>query len=166
MMFSNMSPPPDPHDEALERDLHASRGLESAPEHVVQRAFAVWRPRAPAPPALRRLLATLVFDSSLAPALGVRAGTARQRQLLFNADGLDIDLRIDTLPDGRFVLSGQVLGPEGDVRLTLECAGAAQHCTPDALADFRFEPVPAGPCRLRLQHGTDEIELPPLTLQA
>lgn len=160
--------PGDPTDPPLEQDLRDSRRLEAPPEHVLQRAFAVWRPRAAAPSLLRQLLATLSFDSGWVPqpALGTRGAGARQRQMLFTVEGLDLDLRITPQPDGGYVLGGQVLGPETRVSLTLASAAGSQSCTPDALGEFRFQAVPGGECRLRLQHGDAEVELPPIDLQA
>lgn len=160
--------PGDPTDPQLEQDLRDSRHLEAAPEHVLQRAFAVWRPRSPAVSPLRRLLAALSFDSGWMPqpALGTRGAGARQRQLLYTVEGLDLDLRITPQPDGRYVLGGQVLGPEGGISLTLAAGDDRQSCTPDELGEFRFQPVGGGECRLQLTHGDAEVELPPIDLQA
>lgn len=166
-----MNVPPhsgDPADPQFEQDLRDSRRLEAPPEHVLQRAFAVWRPRTAPPSLLRRLLATLSFDSGWVPmpALGTRGAGARQRQMLFTVDALDLDLRITPQPDGGYVLGGQVLGPETRVALTLASAAGTQSCTPDTLGEFRFLAVPGGECRLVLRHGDAEVELPPIDLQA
>lgn len=158
-----------PDDPQLEQDLRDSRHLEAAPEHVLQRAFAVWRPRAAAPSLLRRLVAALSFDSGWTPqpALGTRGtGVHRQRQMLFTVEELDLDLRITPQPDGRYLLGGQVLGPQTRVALTLAAGGDSQSCTLDELGEFRFQPVPGGACRLLLQFGDAEVELPPIELRA
>jgi hypothetical protein len=65
----------------------------------------------PVSPAPRSLLAQLVFDSFRAPAaLGVRTLDQCSRQLLFEADDLAIDLRIETAAGSvRSSLMGQLL---------------------------------------------------------
>jgi hypothetical protein len=164
-----MKPLPQPDDAELERQLRDSRALEAAPEHVIQRAFTIWQPRrAPAPSLLRQLVAALSFDSgwTAVPAAGVRSATPRQRQLLFTVGGNDIDLRILPLGDG-FVLSGQVLGPDTTGELSLAIGQAhRQRVALDAMAEFRFEPAPAGEVRLVLHLPDAEVELPAVTLTA
>jgi hypothetical protein len=171
---TTMSPTPAPDDVALERLLADSRRFEDAPESVIQRAIGVWTSRpagamtaAPVPApggVLRRLAAALSFDSlGLAPqAAGVRSiGSDGVRQLLFTADGRDIDLRVAPSADGRhWQLSGQVLGPDESGRAELRCGGLQARADWSELAEFRFDDVPAGACELCLR-GTDwELVLP------
>jgi len=89
--------------------------------------------------------------------------TPRTRQLVFSAEGRDIDLRI--APSGpRFTVSGQVLGPDdhGAVALSPEQASASVHEAPlDQFGEFRLADVVAGRYRLSLLLGEHEIELPP-----
>lgn len=184
------SRPDDPDDGALEQALRRSRVLEDAPEALIRRAIDVWQPRpqaaAPAPPApaartapaaplagaLRRLAATLGFDSAgLAPqAAGLRsapphAGARAPRQLLYTADGRDIDLRLEPSADGRhWSVSGQVLGPDRQGLARLR-SGADERESPwDEMAEFRFDAVPAGPVTLVLQGQDWMLELPTLDL--
>jgi hypothetical protein len=165
-----MTPLPEPTDDELEHQLRGSRALQSAPEPVIQRAFAIWQPRAAAAPSLlHRLVAALSFDSgwAAAPALGVRSTGGRQRQLLFTVQGHDVDLRIAPRPAGRFLISGQVLGPTPSGELALAIGSHAQHAVLDELGEFRFEPAPAGECRIVLQlQGLQGLQatLPPFTL--
>jgi hypothetical protein len=166
---------PDPDDAALERALRTSRVLDDAPEALIQRAIDLWQPRPradAAPGVLRRLVATLSFDSAtLAPeAAGVRAaplaGVAKPRQLLFTADGRDVDLRLEPAADGRhWQVSGQVLGPDEQGGALLRGAdGSVAEAVWNALAEFRFDAVAPGPCTLTLRTAEWELELPPLEL--
>ncbi len=178
------TPPIDDDDAALAAALAASRVLQDAPEALVLRAIGLWQqpaaaPAAAAPPApaaggLRRLVATLVFDSldHGAVAAGRRGaatlGHLAARQLLFCTEGRDIDLRLTPLEGGtRWVLSGQVLGPElsGQAELrSAAVAAAADAALPQVvawneLAEFEFAPMAAGPCSLVLSAGDWTVEL-------
>ncbi len=170
-----MSPTRVPDDAALERLLSDSRQLEDAPESVIQRAIGVWTARpataaAPATGALRRLAAALSFDSlGLSPqAAGVRSsGSDGVRQLLFTADGRDIDLRVAPAADRRhWTVSGQVLGPDLHGRALLRGSGSVpvREVAWDEMAEFRFDAVPAGAVTLVLRGEDWELELPPLDL--
>ena len=178
--------PADDDDEALAAALGASRVLQDAPEALVLRAIGLWQqpaavPVAAAPSAaasalggLRRLVATLVFDSLDHGALaGGRRSAATMghlaaRQLLYSTDGRDIDLRLTPLDGGtRWVLSGQVLGPELSGRAELRPTSAADTAeAPPAqvvawneLAEFEFAPMEAGPCSLVLSAADWTVEL-------
>lgn len=166
-----MTLPPEPDDAELERQLRDSRGLEAAPEHVIQRAFTIWQPRRPAaapPSLLQRLVAVIGFDSgwTALPAAGVRSAAARQRQVLFTIGSHDLDLRIRPQPGEGFVLSGQLLGPDVRGELSVQVAGHHQRVALDTLAEFRFDAVPAGECRLVLHLAGADCELPPVLLDA
>ena len=162
-----------PDDEPLARELRASRQLHEAPEAVIQRAIHVFAARAQAPTPLaapgllQRLVATLTFDSAgLDPlAAGLRAESAPMRQLLYAADGRDIDLRIATTDDGRhFVVSGQVLGPDEAGVAVLSAADGELTAAWNELSEFHFDAVGPGSCQLTLRTGDWEILLPPLHL--
>jgi len=139
--------------------------MEDAPAHVVNRAARLLRqvsaPRAAGP--VRQVLGALRFDSARTAALGVRAGQASARQLLFSADDHDVDLR--TSPAGPlWSVAGQVLGPgEGGAALLTGPAGQAEAALNDML-EFSLPPVPAGDYTLLLRIGDTEIELPGLEL--
>jgi hypothetical protein len=162
-------------DNRLESLLRDSRRLDDAPEALIQRAIGVWQPRSLARPAaaptaagaLRRLVAVLAFDSAgAAPtALGLRSTGLAARQLLFTAEGHDVDLRLEPLPGGLWKLSGQWLGPEGRGSAELwPTAGTPQQVAWSALCEFAFEPVAEGRCRLLLRTEGWEIDIPELTL--
>src|SRR5512136_2866312 len=68
-----------------------------APPQVIARAVSLFRPRAaqPAPGLLQRVVAALRFDSAQLPlAAGVRSGQPVARQLLYDAGGYELDLRV------------------------------------------------------------------------
>ena len=163
---------PDPAD--LEQMLRESRRLEDAPEALIQRAIGLWQPRAAqagsAGGMLQRWLATLRFDSAATGnvALGLRSsGTATTRQLLFSAEGRDIDLRLEPLPDRQWRISGQVLGPDAAGLAELRCGDApVQQLAWNELAEFEFAPVPGDTCVLTLRSDGWEIEVPPFDLSA
>lgn len=161
-------PPAEPDD--LERSLRQSRRLEDAPEALIQQAIGLWQPRA-APAAagvLQRWRAALRLDSAASGplALGLRAsGTAQTRQLLFSAEGRDIDLRAEPLPDRQWRISGQVLGPDTQGWAELRCGEAPlQQVAWSELAEFEFAPVPAGKCVLSLRSDGWQIDIPPFEL--
>jgi hypothetical protein len=159
-------------DPPLENLLRRSRRLDDAPEALIQRAIGVWQPRPMARPAvavaaLRRLVAVLSFDSATAApaALALRSAGAATRQLLFTAEGHDVDLRLEALPGGLWKLSGQWLGPEGPGSAELRpAAGAPQQVPWSTLCEFAFEPVAEGRCEVLLRTEGCEIAIPELTL--
>ncbi|WP_119353664.1 hypothetical protein [Azohydromonas sediminis] len=169
-----MTTPTEPTDEQLEQWLRASRALEDAPAWLVERVIArgpvVARPaRATLAATLRRVLAQLVSDTGAVPALalGLRSSGPQLRQLLYAADGRDIDLRVAPAgADGGFLISGQVLGPElhGEVRLTGD--GVDLRTALDDGGEFRFGPLPAGRWQLTLTGADVQIDLPVLELAA
>lgn len=172
-----MTTPTDPTDEQLEQWLRASRGLEDAPAWLVERVIAQGAsaltaavPQPTLADALRRVLARLVSDTGAVPALalGLRSAGPAIRQLLYAAEGRDIDLRITPASPagGSWVISGQVLGPEfhGEVRLAGE--GIDARASLDDSAEFRFGPLPAGRWHLMLVGNDVQVDLPPLDLAA
>lgn len=158
-------------DDEFERLLVAAVALPDAPPALVHRAIALWAAQpTSAPNLLRRIAASLAFDSWAQPAAaaGVRAPRSATRHLLFSAEGRDIDLRVTPAGEAGFTLSGQVLGPDesGEVELALPAGGAARHAALDALGEFRIEGLVAGDYRLTLRLGGDEIELPAVPVGA
>lgn len=172
-------------DEFAER-LRQAMALPEAPADWIQRAIdAGPRPSANAVggavaaaagfvrAAARRVVGLLEFDSWAGPALAtdLRGARSETRQLLFNAEGRDIDLRLNPSTGG-FSLTGQVLGPDesGLVLLQPESTASAASSTAsatvplDALGEFRFDDMAAGRYRLVLQLGGDEIVLSPIEL--
>lgn len=141
----------------------ALRELPDAPEWMVLRAQAVWRPRAlQTSPLAARLLAVLRFDSWASPALALR-GSAQTvaRQCLFSAEGRDIDLRMAAVGD-TWSIEGQVLGLDDGGRVEVESTGGAplHVATIDEFGGFRLDGLVPGPCHVSLHFGSASIELP------
>jgi anti-sigma factor RsiW len=153
----------------LERviDLMRTDAQEDAPPHVVARAARLLRPRRrPAAAGIPQLLAALLFDSAQTlSAAGVRAAHPAERQMLFTASGLDLDLRV-TQADAQWIVSGQVLGQDvaGEVELRRE--GAAVQAPLSELSEFRLSPVAAGTYTLSLLLTDVEIVVEGLEIGA
>lgn len=156
-----------PDDAALESALRASRTLEDAPEALIQRAIGLWQaPARGAAPPRRRLLAVLGFDSAgAAPlAFGRRSTGTEVRQLLFSAEGRDLDLRVTPAAGGRWQVAGQVFGPDTIGVARAEVGSERAEAAWNELCEWRFDALPAGECRIVLAGEGWEIELPPFTL--
>lgn len=139
---------------------------EDAPPHVLARAMRLLRPRAAprAPGPLRRVLATLRFDSARMPlAFGVRADQGRARHMLFNAEGHDLDLRVTRAEDGWLVF-GQVFGPSASGQVELRGTESMARTALNDMRTFALPPVPAGSYALHLSLDDAEIEIVGLEL--
>lgn len=139
---------------------------EDAPDYVVNRALRLFRPPpAPLVPGLlRRVVALLRFDSAQAPlAMGLRAGPPAVRQLLFNAAGRDLDLRL--VPAGeQWQIIGQVLGPDDGGFVVLQGQAGAFQAELNELSEFTLPPAPPGRYTLTLRQADLEIVVTDLEL--
>src|SRR4051812_30258609 len=128
-----MKPIPALSDDELADLARRAESLDDAPEHMIRRAMDLWQaPQAQVSDLARhlvnRLKAALTFDSWAAPGLafGVRnvPSASDTRQLLFSAQGRDLDIRI-TPAAHRFEVSGQILGPDltGSIELLSVTSG-------------------------------------------
>ena len=151
--------------------LHQSRTLVDAPEALVLQAVALFQRRPQAATTVRpwrQLVARMSFDSTLAGAAtaAVRNNHADTRQLLFEADGREVELRISAVPGtDRWHLSGQVLGPEDSGWACLNSTdGYSAESTWSDLSEFSFEDVPPGLCTVVLRGGDWELFLPDLAI--
>lgn len=171
-----MNPLASQSDDEFERHLRQAVALPEVPPALTHAAIGLWA--APAgsvlQSALRSISALLRLDSwAASPAtLGLRAGRSATRQLLYSAEGRDIDLRISPAGEA-YELAGQVLGPyeTGDVELSPHDPAAAadtlrRHAELDALGEFRIEAVRTGIYELRLRLGDEHIVLPPFEVGA
>ena len=124
------------------------------------------------PGLLRRLVATLTFDSTLQPAPGLRAARAQQaqRQLVYSTDAADVALIVRPRPrDGLLDLHGQILPVDSvdpgifGVQL-LEGSSEVATTATNELGEFTFEAVPQGVYEVLAGSDRVEIRLPDVEL--
>jgi hypothetical protein len=138
------------------------------PATIVRRAIAAFQPR-PSPAQQLRTIADLIFDSFRQAPLAAVRGAAQSRQMLFTAEGLDIDLHITAEPDN-VTLMGQVLGArtfdaQSSPFVRLYHAGdVLDAARADALGQFAFRAVPAGLYDLGVEVEAREIIIEGLEL--
>ena len=147
----------------LERviELMRTNDIEEPPPRVATHIMHSFRSRsAPALSPLRqRIMAALRFDSAQLPLpVGMRSGPIAERQLVFSAEGLNLDLRI-TPAGSLWTVSGQVLvsGRRGQVELRSP-SGTLQAELGDA-SEFVLPPVPPGDYMLILRLADIEVEV-------
>ena len=148
--------------------LMRTNNYEEPPARVVSaisRMFSSYTP-APSSSLRQRIIAVLRFDSAQLPlSVGRRSGSSTERQLLFIAETLDLEVQI-TQSGSLWEVSGQVLnadvqglaelhGPAGEVRAMLNEVG-----------EYLLPPVPPGRYTLILQLTTAEIAIPELEIGA
>ena len=155
--------------QGLQRLIHLMQtdSAEDAPRDVIAQALNIFQQRAALsePSVWRRIVAALSFDSlTAAPAFGMRSGPASSRQLLFQAEDNDLDLRVSQQAD-YWVVSGQFLG-SGCASGQVELRGDEERVTADLndLCEFTLPAVPAGTYRLQLRFEGTEVEVPQLEL--
>ncbi len=118
-----------------------------APENAVRMAKLEFEARRTNP---NEIPASLVFDSLAQPALaGVRsAGTAAARQMVYEAEGMMVDLRFDRPPRSKYIsLIGQVLDQRAprtsvanaSVMLWTEKGLVLAETTTNGLGEFHLE---------------------------
>lgn len=134
---------------------------QDAPRDVLMSAINIFSPRMQ--PRVRRIIATLIFDSRAAvPGFGMRSLHSASRQLLYSAQEADVDLRI-TIQNEECIIAGQVIrdpcaggiveisGPTGSAQASL-----------NELCEFALPALPLGTYSLRLTMSDVEIEIPEL----
>jgi hypothetical protein len=149
--------------------------LESPPSEVRSTLIARFKAHAEGrrpPGLLKRVVATLTFDDSLRPAVGVRSAGAQgaRRQLVYSADALDVALNVlQRARDKNFNLDGQVL-PRDDVELgsfsvqLLQCETELSITATDDLGAFAFESIPSGVYEIILSTDRVEVSIAPVEL--
>lgn len=115
---------------------------------------------------LRRLVASLDFDTRLTPAMAGIRGGATAAQVAFSSEAADIDLEITQGEGETWMIAGQIdADEEGDWSITIvdrasEGVVREIHARDGA---FRVE-LEAGSYALRLRRGGLEIEVGPLQI--
>jgi hypothetical protein len=141
--------------------LRASNSF-APPAEVVQNALAIFDGFQPRPSAWQRLVANLTFDSRMQPGLaGARDVRSDSFQLLFEVEGLDIDMLCERTGEG-WRISGQAVAAEAE-----GAAGIAELSGPETAAEteieargeFRLADVAPGTYDLVLRAGGREIVL-------
>ena len=135
-----------------------------APRDLLLSAINVFPPGAPRP--LRRIVATLIFDSRKAmPVFGMRSVRSSSRQLLYSAQQTDLDLRI-TIQNDECIVAGQVIR-EGYVGGLVEISGptGSAEASLNELCEFTLPALPIGYYSLKVRMSDVEIEIPELELK-
>jgi hypothetical protein len=130
--------------------------------------FAAYAQSQRAPTIFERIVAALTFDSGLLPApVGVRAASARTRQLVFAAPQLDVVLNVEPRSDNERVdLLGQILPtiagslPEPFAIQLLQGESEAAIAMSDDLGEFEFSALASGSYQLVISNESMEILLP------
>ena len=151
--------------------------LESPPREVRDALIARFEAYANGqrtPGLLKRVLASLTFESDLRPAVGLRTAGAQQarRQLVYSAGTFDIALNLRSgVPDKNFVLDGQVLPREDQelkpISVQLLHGGTEVGLTStDELGSFALRDIPSGVYDIVLSTDEEEISIAPVDLSA
>jgi hypothetical protein len=136
--------------------------LQSAPEQDVKNAVDIFPRPSERGSSLRRILATIVFDSLLQPSMaGARGSSPDARQLVMRAEEFDIHIKIWGDGEHRQML-GQLLPRKGQdfmpARFHLLRNGERiDSANTDEMGEFCFKSVPEGDLSL-------QIDLPNLTV--
>jgi len=147
------SPPPEVRDTLIERFEAYAEGRQQ-------------------PGLLERLVATLTFDSSVQPALGLRAaGVLEAQQLVYSTDVADVAMIVRPRPrDELLDLDGQILPVNSSdsgafgVQLLDGSSEVATTATND-LGEFTFKAVPPGVYQLLADNDRVEIQIPRLEVR-
>ncbi|HEU4477241.1 MAG TPA: hypothetical protein VFR80_01905, partial [Pyrinomonadaceae bacterium] len=138
-----------------------SDAAADAPRDLLMSAIKLFPPGAPRP--LRRIVATLIFDSRKAmPVFGMRSVRSSSRQLLYSAQQTDLDLRI-TIQNDECIVAGQVIR-EGYVGGLVEISGptGSAEASLNELCEFTLPALPTGNYSLKVRMSDVEIEIPEL----
>jgi len=141
--------------------------LRSAPERDRERAMAIFPPRSEERiPGIRRIFASIVFDSFSGPVLaGARGTPVEARHMVLKAEDFDIHVQIRGEREPRQIL-GQILSRSREdfaiiARFHLLRNGERLQASAaaDMLGEFHFTDVPEGELSL-------QVDLPHLTIIA
>jgi hypothetical protein len=135
-----------------------------APRDILVSAINIFPARAQSP--IRRILATLIFDSRNAgPAFGMRSLHTTSRQLIYSAQQTDLDLRI-TIQNEKCIITGQLLRDTcaGGLVEISGTTGSAETIL-NELCEFTLPAIPVGNYSLRVRMPDIEIEIPEVELK-
>ena len=130
--------------------------------------FEAYAERKRQPGLLKRLVATLAFDSGMQPAPGLRtAGTPEsQRHFVYSTDAADVAIDVRPRPHDELLdLDGQIFPMNGTdpgafgVQLLDDSSEVGTTATND-LGEFTFEAVPPGVYEVLASSGRVEIRIP------
>jgi hypothetical protein len=122
--------------------------------------------REPSPGLIRRILATLTFDSSgLSPAFGVRSDSSGERQLLFEAGETRLHLQVSPAGE-QWVITGQLLGSAGSGEVELKGESGSLQAALDEQCEFVLPAVACGSYWMVLRLSDLELEVPEFKLGA
>jgi hypothetical protein len=157
--------------------LAAADEAVDPPTWVVRQAVALFEQVRPGrePGVLRKLVASLVFDTFAQPQLaGVRSTGLATRQCLYRYSEYDVDLSFEPVNGSdRVNVSGQVLGPSEDfesvsgimVRL-IQGTNAMHETVTNHLGEFTFDRVSKGMYDLTIQLSDGEVRITQLEVKA
>jgi hypothetical protein len=133
-----------------------------APADLLARVVGLFHQRRNRLP--RRLVATMRFDSARQPqGVGVRSGFTGVRQLVFNADDIDLDLRLSPVTSG-WAVSGQLLGNCHGGEVELHGPQGAARATLNQLCEFKLLPIQPGLYTLTLHLDGTDLEITDLDI--
>jgi hypothetical protein len=150
--------------------------IASSPPEVrdkVMERFEAYAEGKQQPGLLKRLVATLTFDSNLHPALGLRAAGIQesQRQLVYSTEAADVTISVQPRPrDGLVDIHGQILPVDNTdsgafgVQL-LESSSEVATIATDDLREFTFEAVSPGVYEMIASSDRNEISIPQVELR-
>jgi anti-sigma factor RsiW len=132
---------------------------------AISRAFHTRRASVPRA-ARQRFVAGLLFDSARAAmAAARRAGPRAERQMIFQAQAIALDLRfVQSGP--QWTVSGQMFGTEPAGEAELRGPADTVRAEVSEMGEFELPPVPPGSYSLMLHLSTIEIEVPMLEIGA
>ncbi len=142
------------------------------PPQVLSRALRIFdaKQTLATPTLAQRLVAALRFDSAqLSPSLGLRAGSAGGRQLIFSIGAFDLDVRITppTADETGWILAGQVLGSDAIVgHVSLQGTRETHEVPLTDPGEFVLPPVASGEYRLVVYMAAQEIVVDSLLVGA
>jgi hypothetical protein len=139
------------------------------PAELVQWGINLFQPTiqpAAAPGGIKRIIASLIFDTFEQPMLaGVRRVGAPPRQLLFRAGDVDVDVKIESQEaNNRITLQGQVLSSAAkffdNTPVKLESQGTVRYKTrTNLVGEFSFDEVPKDTYHLSVDLPEGQITL-------